>query len=271
MTPIASRFHGLWNVGGRYILKYNVNKDELKKSIKLSQLLTGEGIPVSRYIPATNGAYTDPDGEYCLMEKLAGEHADFYDSPTLAAELGRELARLHAALARIEPEIECVDYNSVEEWNNYIKPNLAHVDEGLIMRVEAKLLELYPKLPRQLIHRDVHLGNVLFVDGRLSGWLDFDLGQRNARIFDIAYLLSGLLAGRLYESDKINIWRGIYRDMLNGYNEINFVTDTEYAALPVIIAYVNLLFTVFMQEHNDLKQSGDALKLAKWICEEFKI
>jgi Ser/Thr protein kinase RdoA (MazF antagonist) len=84
-------------------------------------------------------------------------------------------------------------------------------------------------------------------------------------------LLSGLLAGRLYESDKINIWRGIYRDMLNGYNEINVVTDAEHAALPVIIAYINLLFTVFMREHNDLKQSGDALKLAKWISEEFKI
>ena len=34
-------------------------------------------------------------------------------------------------------------------------------------------------LPVQLIHRDVHFGNFLFDEGKFSGYIDFDLSQRN--------------------------------------------------------------------------------------------
>ena len=34
----------------------------------------------------------------------------------------------------------------------------------------------------------------LFFEGDFSGYIDFDLSQRNIRIFDICYFLTGLLA-----------------------------------------------------------------------------
>ena len=61
-------------------------------------------------------------------------------------------------------------------------------------RTVSLLEAVYPSLPKQLIHRDVHFGNFLFFEGSLSGYIDFDLSQRNIRIFDLCYFLSGLLA-----------------------------------------------------------------------------
>lgn len=43
-------------------------------------------------------------------------------------------------------------------------------------------MNLYSKLPIQLIRREVHLGNLLFDNNKFSGYIDFDLSQKNIRI-----------------------------------------------------------------------------------------
>ena len=56
------------------------------------------------------------------------------------------------------------------------------------------LKEVYDVLPVGLIHRDVHFGNFLFDEGEFSGYIDFDLSQRNIRLFDLCYFMLGLLS-----------------------------------------------------------------------------
>lgn len=43
------------------------------------------------------------------------------------------------------------------------------------------------ELPRHLIHRDAHTGNMLFEDTGFVGWVDFDHLETNFRIFDVCY------------------------------------------------------------------------------------
>ena len=45
-----------------------------------------------------------------------------------------------------------------------------------------QLEKIYEGLPKQLIHRDVHSGNFLFENNEFSGYIDFDLSQKNIRI-----------------------------------------------------------------------------------------
>ena len=45
----------------------------------------------------------------------------------------------------------------------------------------------------------MHFGNFLFQEGSFSGYIDFDLSQKNIRIFDLCYFLAGLLAEEPWE------------------------------------------------------------------------
>ena len=56
------------------------------------------------------------------------------------------------------------------------------------------LKRITKKLPRQIIHRDFHGQNIIFNNGRLDGYTDFDLNEKNARLYDLCYLCTGALA-----------------------------------------------------------------------------
>lgn len=65
--------------------------------------------------------------------------------------------------------------------------NNVFFNDGVMNDIVAFLRRDYKTLPRQLIHRDMHTSNLLYRNGMFS-YIDFDMSQRNVRIFDIVYL-----------------------------------------------------------------------------------
>lgn len=65
--------------------------------------------------------------------------------------------------------------------------NNVFFNDGVMNDIVAFLRRDYKTLPRQLIHRDMHTSNLLYRNGMFS-FIDFDMSQRNVRIFDIVYL-----------------------------------------------------------------------------------
>ena len=269
VTPMEQSSESTWDVDGTYVLKHFRTSEDLSQSMKFSKLLTSHGIPVITFIPANNGQLTSQDGIYCLMTKLPGRHVNFYEDQSLAHEMGRELARLHIALSEIEPQTSCHDSNLLNDWHDRIKPSLGEVPEYMVQSVDTTFCDVFPKLQRQLIHRDVHCHNVLFENGRLTGWLDFDISQRNVRIFDIAYLLSGLLIENIDNPENIEKWHSIYTNLLCGYEEVNHLSDTERDAIPVLMIMIEFLFIWYWKEQGDTEQRGIALELAIWLYNEY--
>ena len=188
ITPIDTVHKSAWDIGDKFILKRISDNDALLRNIHLINSLYSHNIPVAVYIKTVNGQWISDDGMYCLMKKLSGEHIDFYAQPDMIKELGRELAKLHMTLKTIESQVECNDNNYIDEWQNYIKAGLVNIPDEIIYFIETRFFELYKNLPRQLIHRDVHSQNMLLENGKLSGWLDFDISCRNIKMFDLAYL-----------------------------------------------------------------------------------
>ena len=266
-TPIYGSANSTWEIGGRYVLKHNPNPGELAGSLQLTGLLAAEGIPVATHVRTRDGGLTTPDGKNCLMTKLRGEVVDLYRRRELAAVLGGELARLHVALARIEPRVSgCCDNDLLAEWKSYIAPGIAGEISGeRIAYVEEGLLALYPALPRQLIHRDVHLNNLLFEEDRLSGWLDFDLRRRDARLFDIVYLL-----GSLQPEDRARapVWSSICGDILAGYERLQPLSPDERKALPVLLLAEGLLFVAFWGDQGNQKKRREAAEAVDWLFQE---
>ncbi len=264
LTPLKTINESAWRIGERYLLKYNPNPDQLAGSMRIAGLLAAEGIPVAEYLKTTHGQWTTPDGTYCVMKIITGKHIDLFQDD-MAFEMGWGLARLHLALANIEDKLNCRDNDFCGEWEHYIKPSLVNVPEEIVSEVEERLLRVYKGLPRQPIHRDVHLQNILFDHGRISGWIDFDLSRRDVRIFDLAYLLSSLLVGKTGDRSAIERWKAIYDDLLSGYGACTAVTDDEREVLPVMIIAIGLLFGAFFNKNGNIEGSKKAVHQAEWV------
>jgi len=103
----------------------------------------------------------------------------------------------------------------------------------------------------------------------LTGWLDFELGHRNARVFDLAYFLAGLLVGKELASDNIAAWDSIYRMFLGGYNEVSPLAECENVAIPVLMVAIELLFVSFWKQQENIAQCEQARVLAQWLFDRY--
>ncbi len=96
----------------------------------------------------------------------------------------------------------------------------------------------YSKLPKQLVHFDLHPGNFHFVDNRVSGLFDFDWIRLDSRLADIAstigqscYETSGPRRAK-YDKRKIQTGLKAYSAALQKNNQLS---PTEIRLLPWVL------------------------------------
>lgn len=263
-----------WDMNGKYILKNVKTENYAQNNVRFSNALRAEGIPVSSFVsPKTGGDYViTQDGCYLLMEKLAGSHIRdiFYqDYESIAFDVGVITAKIHNALTSITHEKEKnVPFD--EELRGWIHKGLSA--SNLLTQNEWKrpmevLLGIYPSLPHQQIHRDLHYGNLLFEENRLTGVLDFDLGKYDARLFDIAYFLLGQL---MEQSDLLAIkdrWLVFIQQFLSGYESITLLEREEKEALPFMMQCIELLFIVFWEQQSNQKAAMESVRIFRFLNE----
>jgi len=255
-------YKSAWDVEDRYILKRGGDPAMLEKSVILSELLAARGL----LVPAFTGGPVEADGAYyVLMKKMPGKHIDPYkDKPyENGVMLGRLVAELHAALHEIPGDFDCPDADYMQQLEEYIVPEV-HVPKKVLAYVRA-FGPIYKALPRQLIHRDVHTGNMLFEDGAFTGWLDFDNAERNARLHDLCYLGSTMLVGNHRRRRRRKLWQEIFRGVLQGYDGISPLTRREREAVPYMFVYIEVLFAAFFSKGGQGKISKKCLNMAKWL------
>jgi len=265
----------VWNINDSFFLKKYADLNEGRKVSQITDQLLKYNVPVAKPVKTlTNKNYTEIDGAiYILSEKLPGKQID-HDSlnDTFFIEMGKVIAQLHCVFAKIETEIELWDNNLLDELQGWIKDTLQDNGWSLISENEYSHtlyhLKKYDKdLPKQLIHRDVHLNNFLFYNGNFSGYIDFDLSQRNIRIFDLCYFLTGLLC----EEEKItltdNEWKNAVKNTVKGYHEIINLTEAEQKAIPFVMEAIELLFAAWFTIEKNNSSAKDAAKIYHYIVE----
>ena len=92
------------------------------------------------------------------------------------------------------------------------------------------ILAVWPAaLPRGHIHADLFPDNVFFLDGHLSGLIDFYFAATDTLAYDLAVCLNAWC----FEPDlSFNVTKS--RAFLNAYAATRPLTDAEWAALPVL-------------------------------------
>jgi homoserine kinase type II len=148
--------------------------------------------------------------------------------------LGAALAGLHLAGGDYRPTRR--NALGPDGWRPLLARSGARADEvrpGLadeLRRTLEEILEAWPEgLPRGHIHADLFPDNVFFLDGRLSGLIDFYFAATDILAYDVAVCLNAWC----FESDfSFNVTKA--RAMLRAYDATRPLSDAERAALPVL-------------------------------------
>ena len=223
-------------VGKEYVLKHTANLGKLKKHIEVSKALESVGLLSAAPVPTTDGAEYIPDGEiyFYLTRRLPGEQMNSHRFGEGDGRFAGEIiGQLHLALERIEDCVSEADLlATVRDWALPKAKAALKLSDAFCKSYLDTFAALYPSLPRQIIHRDPNPGNIICSQDRW-GFIDFDLAERNARIYDPCYAATAVLSETFgQDNDR---WMEIYRDIICGYDSVVKLTEDEREAIPYII------------------------------------
>jgi len=249
-----------WEVGGRYFLKlFSTDYAKAERIVRLNTLLRRENVPAVHYHQTKTGnVCACIDGNYyTLADKLPGTPLPFPGRPQhwedkVNAEkivyiMGKNLAQLHLALKKLDGQVEVWDNNIMDELHGWILTEIRTHQIPIKQEVIDYCIsfgDLYQRLPRQLIHRDPHGGNFLWVNDEITGILDFDLTQINSRVFDLHYAFGA--------SEKdFDKWLRLRPYFFSGYHGVFPITKEEISAYPYMSVLIELLCAAYDSTRND--------------------
>jgi Ser/Thr protein kinase RdoA (MazF antagonist) len=269
-------YHSTWNVNDVKVLKEYSNLEALKRNIQLHKTLRKAGVPVPEICPLADGKefYEKNDKMYMLTTKLKGKNIVDRDQLDEAwfYNFGEILARLHLAFRECEKTMSFWSNSLLEEMNGWVSENLDkfapdYLSKKEIEKAIVQLSQVYTELPKQLIHRDVHLGNFLFDNKIFSGYIDFDLSQSNIRIFDICYFLLGILLEEDNNRVKVERWYNIISQVVEGYHSLVALKQVERKSIACVMKNIELLFTAYFLNLGDEKLAKDSADLFLFVCQ----
>ena len=184
---------------GQYVLTLfeRLSFEQLPFYLHLMQHLAAHGIPVP-----------DPAGDAKgnILHELKGKPASVVSklrgrselAPTAAhcTGVGETLARMHQAgldYPRRQPNLRGLDW-----WNETVPvvlPHLTPEQSSLILgelayQNHVAASSACRSLPRGVVHADLFRDNVMFEDGKLTGFFDFYFAGCDTFLFDIAVCLN---------------------------------------------------------------------------------
>ncbi len=238
--------YALKTTQGDFILtlyERRVRKQDLPYFLGLMEHLRGRGMPCPLPVRARDGRN---------LQELAGKMAAITTflpgvwprRPQLShcAPLGEALARLHLAgegFAMTRP-----NGLGPKSWGPLLEKCLPQADSllgGLGGDLQGWLADTLVHWPRALptgqIHADLFPDNVFFLDGKISGLIDFYFACTDILAYDIAVCLNAWCFERHAE---LNVTMS--RALLRGYQSVRPLSPAEIAALPVLCRGAALRF-----------------------------
>ena len=267
----GARQSNAFYVGESHVLKCTANLGKLKKQIEVTTAIESIGLLADTPIKTADGRDYVREGElyFCLTRRLPGKQLvshRFGDGD--GRFVGEIIGQLHLALARVEDCVSEADLlSTVRDWALPKAKEALGLSEDFCRNYLTTFSGLYPQLPRQIIHRDPNPGNIICADDRW-GFIDFELAERNARIYDPCYAATAVLSETFDGSNEG--WLNIYRDILWGYDSAVHLTDAERQAVPyVILANQFVCVAWFAEQEQYLELFETNRRMTKWLIDRF--
>ena len=259
-------------VGEEFVLKYTANLGKLKNHIEVSKAIESIGLLSAFPVVTTDGQEYIQDGElyFYVTKRLSGtQMASHSLGDGDARFVGEIIGQLHLALSKIEDCVSEADLlATVRDWALPGAKQALGLTDGFCKEYLDTFATLYPKLPRQIIHRDPNPGNIICNQDQW-GFIDFDLAERNARIYDPCYAATAVLSETFgQDNDR---WLEIYRNIICGYDSVAHLTDEERRAIPYVILvnqFVCVAWFAGQDKYAELFETNK--KMTLWLIEKFE-
>ena len=111
-------------------------------------------------------------------------------------------------------------------------------------------------------------GNIIRGEGRW-GFIDFDLSERNSRIYDPCYAATAVLSecfGDIHEG-----WTDIYRSIIYGYDSVARLTEEEREAIPYMILANQFVCVAWFWEQDKYAELFETnRRMTLWLMEKME-
>ena len=272
----GNRNENAYYVGEDYVIKFSPNLGKLKNSIDISKKLADVGLVAATPILSTDGEEYIADGElyFCVTKRIKGKQMQpgaMYegDYKEKARYIGEIIGQLDRALENADVLVN--DTNTYESVVNWAIPQLEgkmDLPKELLNNYKNDFGKAYRAIPRQVIHRDPNPGNIILSE-KEWGFIDFELSERNVRIFDPCYAATAILSESFAEGDaqKLIKWVYIYKNIIYGYDAVVTLTDEEKWAVPYVVLSNQLLATAWFSDKEKFKELYEVnKKMTEWIA-----
>jgi len=184
---------------GQYVLTLfeRLTFEQLPFYLHLMKHLATRGIPVPDPVADAKGGILHrlKAKPAAVVNKLRG-HSELVPTAAHCAGVGAMLARMH--LAGLDYERQQPNLRGLPWWNETVPVVLPFLTDAQRSLIQSELayqnhvaaLPAYSALPRGPIHADLFRDNVMFEDGRLSGFFDFYFAGWDTFAFDIGICLN---------------------------------------------------------------------------------
>lgn len=266
--------------GEAYILKFTVNREKIKNEIALSRAMESAGLMASTPVITANGREYVQDGElyFYVTRRVSGTPMvshNFYegDYAAKARFVGEIIGQLHLILSRAEILVNDVDlYEDVKNWALPKAKEILSIPESFCWEYLEKFRELYSNLPKQIIHRNPNPATIIVSQDKW-GFIDFELSERNLRIYDPCYAATAVLCETYDEKDqeKLRRWVDIYRNIIWGYDSVVKLTDEEKRATPYVVMANQAVCVAWFSEQEKYADVFEANKsVTRWLLSVFE-
>ncbi len=251
---------------GRFILtlyEKRVAAGDLPWFLALMTHLADKGLPVPRPWPDRHGAALQQlaGRPACLIEFASGVSVT-EPTPAQCHAVGAALGQLHAAVADFVPE-RANDLGPAA-WPPLAArcgDRLGAIDEtlpGVVAAGLAATADWPAELPRATIHADLFCDNVLLMDDRVTGLIDFYFACTDITAYDYAVTH----AAWCFDGDGRTHHRDRAAALAAGYATSRNLSPAEVAALPRLGQGAALRFTL-TRAFDWLNTPADALVTKK--------
>jgi Ser/Thr protein kinase RdoA (MazF antagonist) len=257
VAPLGGRLNQHWLVESRHerlvLRRWWQPADEVDYELRLLERIAALGWPVA---PAVAGPIELAGHRWSLARFLPGEPlAEKYSLAEQRAR-GRLLAEFHAGLAQLGRFGQRGAWRRCEEIlgdstldqllaeHEQEQPEEMRILRWHLQRARERVAGMrLTTRPGAVVHGDFTPWNLHFLDGQLSGILDFELAHWDHRIGDFALA-----------------WRGKYDDVIHGYAEVAPLEPQEWALLtPLWWAFLIDSACQFMR--NGIRDDGWTIKM----------
>lgn len=244
---------GSSGAGARYILtmyERRIDLGELPFFLGLLDHLAARGCPVPATIHDRDGAqWREVAGKAAALIEFLPGVSPSAPTPAQARAVGAALARVHLAgrdypLARADRLEPAANRDTLARCG---RERLARIDPALAEAAAwaEQVAASWPRgLPRSIIHSDLFPDNVLMLDDRVTGLIDFYFSCTGMMAYDLAVTH----AAWCFDARGARFSSACGHALLAGYASVRPLAAAEAAALPLLAEGACLRFVASRAE-----------------------